>query len=68
MFMTVFIQVPSDADLRSNLKEGHYFFAELPGDVVGSRVRLIHRVQEVGGCGVWLPCFCCGVSRDSTIG
>lgn len=42
------LQVPEDADLRATLKDGPYFYAELPGDVVGSRVRLIHRVSEVG--------------------
>lgn len=44
----LFLQVPEDADLRATLKDGQYFYAELPGDVVGSRVRLIHRVAEVG--------------------
>lgn len=33
--------------MKESLKEGQYFYAELPGDVVGSRVRLIHRVAEV---------------------
>lgn len=40
-------QVSPDADLKEALKDGQYFYAELPGDVVGSRVRLIHRVAEV---------------------
>ncbi|CAM9931391.1 unnamed protein product [Ectocarpus sp. 6 AP-2014] len=43
-----FQEVPDDADLRATLKDGSYFYAELPGDVVGSRVRLIHRVAEGG--------------------
>ena len=47
-----------DADLREELKEGQYFYAELPGDEIGSRVRLVHRVAEVRprfrfGFGFW---------------
>ncbi|CAM9607667.1 unnamed protein product [Scytosiphon promiscuus] len=40
--------VSDEADLRATLKEGQYFYAELPGDVVGSKVRLLHRVAEGG--------------------
>lgn len=45
-FNMTFEELPATADLSEALAEGSYFFAEVPGDEVGSIVRLICRVDE----------------------